>query len=981
MEMKESSMKESCCQKTKIFFCKIKTFFDKVFNSKLSTFFLLFTVLLAVCLGIVIASALYGGFYNFSTDDIIQYYPYVAGFFEKLKNGNVSLYDTTLFGGTSFFAGVYYIPFDIFTLFAFIFSFFMRAETAYSLFTILRPACGALLIYYVFVRRGMKTRSAFITGTIFFIGGITETYFVFPVYLGISFYAPLAMLIADLCVDKQGIYYLLLPLYSLAVILLDFYIAYMLIAFLIIYFLISMHICDVYSFFGKKSFIKNPQFYKRFAIFMFMVILGVFMACFILIPSVLYVLNESSRNAGNLDNSLWFYTNHIDGEYKFAFDHYFTLFCSFFIPNEPHRLLLNYGTDYIRNHASFYLTSGGFIYLIYFFCIFRKKENRLKFWVILFNILFMMPLFAYIFNFNTTPYSRWFFIPYMINFLAMAYAMDYNDFKIGDNKYLKIVPIIFLAVGLVALCYVMATSPDIYMHYTKTDDFFYPILIPSIIFILLYLAIIIISFVLQIFKKQFNLQHFIPVVIFLECIFAGVIMFTYIENTSDNYYRNKAKIVEMKEILVDYGYTDQSGYRINMDANPAKAITNANVLIGNVNFGKFFQSFYNTPLNNCLSDVFNETSSSWSRTFISGYNLLSANLFNNKYVVTWGSSGAAHMNENYCLIGNHNNYAYYELKDMPPFIVYDGVVNSLSGCSITEKEELLLQYAYIKKSEYESLEDIKEENFANKTAYETAIINFKLYQQCLESGIDLVNLSYAKSSLDGNHKKYSLGSSALEKEDNYYIYNLDSVDFNNGNNVFQVYVNDSSTRKLAYDSYVIIDTDGNEHAMHYSTCYYGGDWTPAKLKIKMANQNSGSNIIFMTYNDGAYTNFIETQSQYTEKYFSIDGDEITLKCQMPDEDKVRVIKTGYTYSSEWVVSDDRYETINVDGGFLGIIVPENIKDVDISLKYVPYGFNTSCKISMYSGIMYLLIATIVVFKTLRERRKEDEKNIYFSAML
>ena len=54
-----------------------------------------------------------------NSDDLIQYYPYVSGFFDKIKQGNVSLYDTSLFGGVSFFSAAYYIPLDIFTFIAF----------------------------------------------------------------------------------------------------------------------------------------------------------------------------------------------------------------------------------------------------------------------------------------------------------------------------------------------------------------------------------------------------------------------------------------------------------------------------------------------------------------------------------------------------------------------------------------------------------------------------------------------------------------------------------------------------------------------------------------------------------------------------------------------------------------------------------------------------------------------------------------------
>ena len=156
---------------------------------------------------VVLYTNIKGGFFHINSDDVLQYYPYINNFFTKLKEGKLSLYDTTLFGGTSWFSGIYYIPLDIFTFVAFILSFIMEAEKAYAITNFLRPACGALLLYYVLARKGMNNKTAFIAGLILFVGGMTESYYIFPVFLGICFYAPLAMLVVDLLIEKKVVVY------------------------------------------------------------------------------------------------------------------------------------------------------------------------------------------------------------------------------------------------------------------------------------------------------------------------------------------------------------------------------------------------------------------------------------------------------------------------------------------------------------------------------------------------------------------------------------------------------------------------------------------------------------------------------------------------------------------------------------------------------------------------------------------------------
>lgn len=969
------------------FFSKVKNYFINTFKSPKKTFYLLLELLLLISLGVFIASWYYGGFFNVSTDDIIQYYPYVAGLFDKIKAGTLSFYDVNLFGGVSFFSGVYYLPFDSFTLLAFLFSYVMPSEVAYSLFNFMKVVTGASVLYYVLIRRNFKTTTAFFTSLILFLGGITETYFVFPVYISVLLYAPLAMLVVDLVVDKKGYFYFLLPLLCVLLVLVDFYIAYMVIAFMCFYFFISLGLNGAVSLVGSKCFLFNKEFYKRFLTFMVFIFMGVFASCFWLMPSVLYVLNQSSRSFdGFTDPSLWLFMERLNGVNKVAWDHYFTLLISFFMPNEPHRLLLNYGTDYIRNHASFYMTSGGAIFLTSFFLINRKKENEFKFWVILFNIMYMMPLFACIFNFNTIPYSRWVFIPYMINLLAMAYGMDNLDLGIAKRKWYKLIPLAVMLGAISMYAFVLKKAPDLFMHYKRSDEFFYYILIPSLIIAILYALIMLYSFVADFIPKcRFNGLKLIYGVIIIELIFAGIIMFTYIDNTSKSYFTNKNTLVEMKKELYEYGYNDYDGYRINIDANAAKSFLNANILVGNVNFGRLFQSFYNTPLETSVNDLFNEGTASWNKTINGVYNMLSGAYFNMKYVVTWGST--AMPKQYHEVYTDKAGYKYYVLEDLPNFIVYDEVVSTrISSKSLVEKLEVFLNHGYVPYSKFTTKEALEETTFNNKKEYNTALETFNNYQALLDSNVTIVAYDTAKSSNVSDSVKLRLVTTTSQKS-GYQAFEILGYEAKEGRDLLHVYINNQNVRRNSYEDIFVVDDKVDidndislhSHHLHYDLGYLDGTWTPKYIYVKL-NNDTNTSIVATNFSSKYYDNFIAKQNVYQNRSYTLNGSKMHIGFTTNDSSKALIVKTAYTYSDEWKCLDERYKTINIDGGFLGIVVPKGINNVDINLIFKPLGFETGWKISFVSAIIYVIVLTSTV--TFRKRRRFlDEKNIINRSLL
>jgi hypothetical protein len=924
-----------------------------------------FMVLLALFIIVLIFVMVYtdnnGGFLHMNSDDLIQYYPYVSGFFDKLKSGNVSLYDRSLYGGVSFFSAAYYIPLDIFTFIAFLLSFFMENETAYCIMNFMRPVAGALLLYYTFARK-FNTKVAFLCALILFCGGTTESYYIFPVYLGICFYAPLAMLLIDLCIEKKSFYYLTLPIYAFLVVLYDFYIAYMLLAFASIYFVATMTATLGNS--NESHWYRWKEFFIRFFEFLFFILLGVVIGAFILMPSALYIMHQTSRTEASLKlilvslfnpkdeavlkahlESYWYFNKEGGTLVNFSWRHYFTQWMNMFIPNDPHQLCLVEAGDYIREHATLYMTCGGLIFLVQFFFTKGKYNARLKYFVLLMNILLCIPIFCVIFGFNTQPYLRWFFIPYFLNLYGVAIAMHENNFSLGESKTSKYFSLFIILAGVCCLIYVLIFSPSIFIHYKNTGNYFYLLLIPALISVSLYLIVLLLSITEKMMGKDRIHKRAVPILIFAEFVFATVIIFANVDNTTARYYAaketNQQRINTMKEI---YNYDIKDGYRTNLYTIFGRETTNVNIQLQDANFGRFFQSFYNTPLNTVLEDIYGEPCRSWSRAFNGGYSLISSPVFNVKYVIT--NENISLPEKYYTLTQKENDSTkYYMLKDDIPFIVYDELMKDKNKLNPFTKQAAILNYGYL------------------------PIENSELDMPY----IDNIELSSHYSSL-------CVTSTLFFKEEldnGYYVYDLSNLNNTFRNyDAYMVYPTDSNIRELTHGFMYLtneIPLDNNYTSLtqlHYNH-FYDDDIKNYKYLLMEAKKDAVETVRIYAYKYQVYDEFIEKQNTYTNKSFSLDGSKMTIKVDMPDGNSTRIIKTGYTYSDEWIINNNEvgFKTINIDGGFLGVVVPKGVTNVDLTLNFIPEGWSMGCKLSLVGCIIYagILIPTVVIWVRKKKR--------------
>ena len=949
---------------------RIKTLWQKVWDSSLYVFMIL-AVLQLLLLAIILFAQLffYDAFFNSNTDDIAQYYLYIAGFFYKLKNGQVSLYDTSLFAGVSSFASVYYIPLDIFLVFTWLFSYIMPAEMAYFIANFLRIIFGSLILYYVFIRKGYKPLTSFFIALIFSLCGIVEAEWVFPVYLGILCYVPLGMLLVDLFLEKTKKSIILFPLYGMSIVFYDYYIAYMIFAFICVYYLIESHLRS------NKFFLFTKDFYIQSLKFAGLILLSLMMSACILIPSAMYMFRETNRAIQSKEPNIWYYSAWISGKQRLNISHYFTMLANIFIPNVPFNLCLVPTGGYIREHASLYMTTLGAIYLVYFFFIWEKKANRLKIWVLLFDFLFLIPLAAMIFTFNNWAYSRWFFIPYMINLYAVGYAMDKYNFKFGNKLFIKFILITFIAAALCFLLYIVIKNPDKFIHYPVDDEYYYPILIGSIIFLGIYLLLTIILTILNIFKKSRASDVIIklfPLVLVFELLFAGLI--DYSSCGSNSIIDNDYIFIDQKEHLKNLvGYnTDNYGERIDLYTTSGRLTRNTNILLGNTNVTSYFQSFYNTALTS-YSDLihFDNNPLTWDKRSNYGYDLLSGKMFNNKYVISGIDCSELNLPDRYYeLLDTYNECKYYRFRDNIPFMVYDKIItfnfNEALDSRDFHRDMALLKYGYIDLPTIYTAEE-------NYTAEEKRQMKDK--KRLEDKGITIGGADGVINDIVSKSKKYTLNYKSTKYINNeaykdYTVFDLTNFKYNDlfDNDCIYYSVNDhdimfSSLPHFYYrnkSNSVLFPT---HYMMFYPKAYQ--DFECEEFLVSKANTGG----VLFGFDYDLYDEYIENQLSYDDKKLEIKGSTIKLSFTNTDG-KAKVIKLPYAYSDDWKSNNKTYETINVNGGFLGVIIPDGEVNVDIKLNYEPAYFNKSCILSGVGCIIYLVIITPITYFYIKRKRNE-----------
>ena len=517
---------------------------------------------------------------------------------------------------------------------------------------------------------------------------------------------------------------------------------------------------------------------------------------------------------------------------------------------------------------------------------------------------------------------------------------------------------------------VLIVKPDLYIHYHSDDPYFYPILIGALVFTGIYFVLLITWLFIKNHSHVFI--TIIKALIFLEVIFGGIVVFINVSNANPFYITTKTMLKEQKNKLIELGYNEKDGYRINAYSSNGWGTLNTNSLIG-MNAGRYFQSFYPVNINTLYSNIYMDYATDWGRVFNFGYSLINGPIFNTKYIAT---------NEDIALPEKYYNkiqddkYTYYIFKEDIPFIVYDKGYTSPTSLGALERQASLLEYAYVYKPEND-LDYYKD----NKMNYEVNL--FDSYEAIIDSNFEIVTYGVVSTNISRYIKKTYLDEYNIEYNE-YRVYDLTTTSVKNTlKDMDAVYVwpNSSNLRKEDHtymylrekntnNPELVDDPDhyGSLHQMHYNELMLG-DYTPTQLLLEFKKEEYSSGIDLYAYKYELIDNFIAHQSEYTNKYFSLDGDIMTIKCDMPNNSKTRIIKTAYSYSADWKIKNEGYETVIVDGAFLGILVPEGVNNVDITLRFEPKGYYLGLQVSLSGMILFLTISISSLGVLLLRRKK------------
>lgn len=887
----------------------------KSFKNTMITLLSLYILITFIIFTIV---CIMGGFFTLNTDDIVQYYPFMEGFIKKVKSGELFLYDNSFFMGTSVYASSYYIPFDIFTLLTLLFSFLMPCARAYGLVNLIKIGSGGIIMALFLNKKGFKNKTVFLYSLIYSFGGLLSTECVFPVYWSLLFYIPLGAYVIEIYLNNRKTF-AIVAIYTFIIILYDFYIAYMLLAFIMIYLVIVKIQDSGKNLIGKNNIFKNKYLYIDILSVLVLIFIGLIMSMVVFLPSYLYITDKTTRQS--VEECLWHYTP----------IHYLNLLSTYFITSNPLSILLKHG-DYLRNHCSMFITILGLYFLILFFFTRGYKNHVLKFFIILFNILMGIPLISMIMTGTEQGYIRWFFIVYFINFLASCYAFEYYDGKVKLWYHkLTIIGLFLFAVLFITKLFFFT---DDFITYDDSD-FKIPIVIIMYVFIGLYVIVI--------FMPHQNI--FTYILALLEVITSGVVVFVNIGNTYTYYEWCTDRFTDMENVLLEYtSYTHENAYRVGVLTNESSYMTNVSFMYSKFNTTQFFHSFYDKTANDLYGNIYTSKTCTWSRR--ENYTMSGpfAILDGVKYAVV-PNDRQIKLPDCYEVKAWDLYYTYYELKDIKPFILYDSVYQNKNYNYLDEALNLI-QYGYIYN---------EDENISNEVIekYNFKVTNNNNYNDLFKKYCSYVNKYSQSEELDGKtYQVYDISSLKL-------VDNCDSILY------LPTY---ESERSTTYNDSFIVDTLGNRHYTYFGLAGYDESYTPSKIYI-----NSSYNTLLKVFSmdlNSIIDEYLKNQT-YENEVFILDENKMTIKLDYKQKDYNRILKTNFTYSDEWKVNDNNFKTINIDGGYLGIILPKNSTSCNIELNFEPNGYKlgssiSAFSISIFSSLCLAYYINLFMNKKLRE---------------
>ena len=940
---------------------------EKILNSNKKTLLLMAVFMFSFLFVFQAMLLVKGTFYNSNSDDVAQYSVILKQYIEMVKSGEFSWFNFNNNFGASVFADVYYVPLDVFSLMTFLLSFIMNPLIAFSCVELIKVFLGVLVFAYFLQKCKFNNKIVLFVSFIYFCAGGMWALSVYPTYFSLFFYLPLSLLVVHLFSEGKK---WIMPLYCTVLIFYNFYNAYSLFIFMLFVYVVSQ-IRDDYK--GIKDLL------KKIILFGVHIVLGVVMGLVVLLPSVLYIVKYSSRNTSNF-------------EFLFNVDVYMKMIYRLFV-YEPGSINLAQSMaldgSYHQNHFSYYIGLLS-LYIVSFIFVLKDRTSKIyKTTIFIILIMMCIPVFSMLFSGVMVAYTRWFTYINIILLYYFAYVLSVIDFvSIEKKTRLKVL------IGLITLFVVVFIYNLVMMALGTGKDITYYTY--GVVFLLVFGAVGGMYLLFAIKQKKL-----IVTMVMVEMSIALAL------NISEPFYTSHSENIKnfnnVNALLssVNLSNNFERVYLTNISALNSGRLTDYSS--NEVTFHSFlpkylydFESLYSKEKNTKLS-LLNLNNLSFNTKRIADY----------KYIVVEKNDdyGLGYLDKYY----EDDKFIVYENKYYNSFYVYEDYYEKesvdeerLNKADFLHFSKMLFEGVVLEEDEYNlnkkvfnySNSDSKILDFNHKTTLvkqgdlyvENVAFDYEYDGVVYISGTDLDELKsvYISSEEDKNkcyledgiyRCKFESGFDSLVFESEYAIEDFNyiiSVEKDEGK---YAYKNISEIIKGGYLNYydgnqskiVLVDDDGNTRLCTQDFCsLYDFSSNHILRGFSIEKYIENNKVFEVLYRNG---NFDETDyDEYASgKQISQKGSTINIKYERTsNSENDQVIVLPVTYSDEWVCDDENYQIVKANGGFLGVIVKNNIKNIEVDITFKPSGVKIGFVGTCIGFCVYGLYLVFTYFKKKNE---------------
>jgi len=913
-----------------------------------------------------------GTYLNSNSDDVVQYAPILNQYINYFKEGNLGWFNFTNNLGASVFADVYYVPLDIFTLITFLLSFIMNDFIAFSITNLIKVLLGVIVFAWFLQRKEFKNSTILILSLMYFSVGGSWVLFTYPTYFSLFFYLPLSLIVIDYYVKGKK---WLLPLYGFALILYNFYNAYTLFIFMVLVYIV-VQIRDSYA--GFKKLVKDV------VVFGLHILLSVILGMFILLPSVLYILNFSVRNGGSF-------------EFIFDFTVYFKMLYRLFV-YEAGTTTFALNGDYVHMQFSYYVGVMGLFMLGLLFLMKDRTSKIYKWTIISFIIMMVIPVISMLFSGVLTPYTRWFSFINIILIYYIGYVIDKVDFKEIDKKN-----ILKLIIGIGALYVITFIFNIIVINgYKEVDYVKYYNYIQSIVVLILFGVLLLLYIIFYLVKKWDLLYG----VFLLEMVVAIII------NFSVSFKSDKLELLEVyneSNDILDKVSIDDELIRIYMN-NEIRYIMNSNRITNKFTSESTFHSFmtkyiYNYQLLSRDKNIVLYTED------LNRFNPYNSRVMDYKYIVV--DKELYDYELDYLdVYYEDDKYLIYVNDRYESFYVYESYYDEMQVVSFSDSHNLLYFERMLfdgvildqKDLNLDKLEYGNDINSYNKNSvvkqadivkvvdgvYELDVSDYSRFGY--EGTIyfrseDIKNIISISSISGDNILKCNLVSSiykcdfsdSVDKvlietekdiQDLEYVVEVEEED-----EFFTLLLledNELNSRYLNFyaDNIDIVLKKGSESRICMSGLCRVDDFDFDHVLYKKSNLIYSDKEVYLDYYYDNLENYLNTSNDNLakDKVLTYEGSTINVRYnRVSNSSNDQVVVLPVVYSEEWVCENSDYELVRANGGYLGVVVKNGVEDVNLSITFKPSGVKSGLIISLVGFGIYGLYIGLILYKKKKEK--------------